>query len=256
MEVLLTNDDGINAEGLYELYRCLKETVKVHIVAPDAERSAVGHAITLSDPLRVTEIKRDGSFFGYAVSGTPADCVKIAVRSLLGKRPDIVISGINTGPNTGISVLYSGTVSAATEAALLGIPSLAVSLATYTQPDFRFAADFIKKLIPLVIKNSLPPGTLLNINIPAVPPEQIKGVAITTQSKSRFIEEFHKRIDPRGHTYYWLGGEMELLGDNTGSDDEAIKQNKISITPLHFDLTDYQCLEQLRQWKIENMAEY
>jgi len=251
MKILLTNDDGINAEGLYELYCHIKDIADVHIVAPDIERSAVGHAITISDPLRVTKVKRNNAFFGYAVSGTPADCVKIAVRSILDEKPDLVISGINKGPNTGISVLYSGTVSAATEGTLLGIPSIAVSLTTYTDPDFKFAAGFIKKLAPKIIEKGLPAGTLLNINVPAVPQEEIKGVAITKQSNSRFIEEFHKRIDPRGNTYYWLGGEMELLGDNSGSDHEAIKQNKISVTPLYFDLTDHKFLEQLRQWELE-----
>ncbi|MCK4422546.1 MAG: 5'/3'-nucleotidase SurE [Candidatus Omnitrophica bacterium] len=251
MDILLTNDDGINAEGLYTLSSRIKEIANINIVAPDAERSAVGHAITILDPLRVTRVRRNGSFYGHAVSGTPADCVKIAVRSLLDVKPDMVISGINRGPNTGVSVLYSGTVSAATEAALLGIPSIAVSLATYTDPDFSFAADFIKKLIPQLQKKQLPGGTLLNINIPAVAAKDIKGVSFTKQSNSHFIEEFTKRVDPRGNTYYWLGGEMELLGDNTGSDCEAVKDNRISITPLHFDLTDHEFLEKLQDWKID-----
>ena len=247
MNILLTNDDGINSEGLYSLYREAKKSGDVTIVAPDAEQSAVGHAITLSQPLRVKEIMRNRSFYGYAVNGTPADCVKIGVRAVMKSRPDIIISGINLGPNLGTDVIYSGTVSAATEARILGIPSFAISLATYKKPDYEYAARFARRLIRVVAKQGLPKDTLLNVNVPPVPEGKVRGVKITHQSKSRFIEVFDKRKDPRERTYYWLTGEMAQMEDDGDADDVAIKENYISITPIHFDMTDYKYLEELKK---------
>ena len=248
MKILLTNDDGINSEGLYSLYREAKKLGDVTIVAPDAEQSAVGHAITLSQPLRVKEIMRNRSFYGYAVNGTPADCVKIGVRAVMKSRPDIIISGINLGPNLGTDVIYSGTVSAATEARILGIPSFAISLATYKKPDYEYAARFARRLIRVVARYGLPKDTLLNVNVPPVPEGKVRGVKITHQSKSRFIEVFDKRKDPRERTYYWLTGEMAQMEDDGDADDVAIKENYISITPIHFDMTDYGYLKELKNW--------
>jgi 5'-nucleotidase len=252
MKILLTNDDGIYAEGIKALYIALEELGDITVVAPDAERSAVGHAITLSDPLRVKEVNRGGKFFGYAITGTPADCVKIAIRAILKDRPDIVVSGINLGPNVGYSVLYSGTVSGATEGAILGIPSIAISLGTFEKPDYSYAAVFAKKMVRLILENKgLPQGTLLNINIPAVPQDQIKGVRIVKQSKRAIEERFDKREDPRKRTYYWLTGEVIESDGQDDADIETLRNNYISITPIHCDMTDYEFMSVLKTWKFE-----
>src|SRR4030042_2008657 len=185
MRVLLTNDDGIHAPGLKALYQELMSDFQVHIVAPDSEMSAVGHAITLTSPLRVQEVYKNGDFFGYGVKGTPADCIKIAVQELLEAAPDVILSGINLGANVGVNVLYSGTVSAATEGAFLGIPSAAVSLDTRSNPDFRFAARFSREVVEFLLKSRLKERTALNVNIPALPADVITGVSIQRQRLER-----------------------------------------------------------------------
>lgn len=249
MDILITNDDGIYAEGIFALYDSLRKIARVTVVAPDTQRSAVGHAITLADPLRVTEVKRYGKFFGYSTSGTPADCVKLAIRSIMKKKPDLVFSGINLGANMGYNVLYSGTVSGATEGALLGIPSIAISLATFIKPDFRFAALFAGKIANAAAANSMPPGTLLNVNIPAIPSGRIKGVSITRQSRTLFKDRFYKRTDPHGQTYYWLTGSLNQRDEVRDSDIEALHSGRVSITPLQFDLTDNVFIKELSDWK-------
>lgn len=246
MKVLLTNDDGIYAPGIFALYEALKADYDVHVVAPESEMSAVGHAITLSSPLRIQEIRRNGSFFGYAITGTPADCVKIAVQELLERPPDVILSGINLGANVGVNVLYSGTVSAATEGAFLGIRSAAISLNTRKNPDFRFAARFSKEIIRFMYENGCRGGTALNVNVPAVPPEEITGVCITRQGTARFKECFERRNDPRGNIYYWLSGETPVEDSNLNTDSVALKENKITITPVHYDLT---CEKELKRLK-------
>ena len=253
MKILLTNDDGINAPGLYALYKEMKKAGEVFVVAPDSEKSAVGHAITLSDPLRVTKFYKNNDFFGYAVNGTPADCVKIAYWAL-DIRPDVLISGINLGSNTGINIIYSGTVSAATEGMFLNIPSFAISLTTFVNPDFSFAAKFARKLSKLILKHGLPTGTLLNVNVPPVKNDhEIAGVQITRQGKAKYLEEFDKRTDPHNRTYYWLTGQKVELEKEEDVDDRAILNNKISITPIQFDLTDYEMLEKMRNWDLNNL---
>lgn len=250
MKILLTNDDGINAKGLSALRDSIREIADVTVVAPETEQSAVGHAITISDPLRVREVEKDSEFFGYAVNGTPADCVKIAVRAILKDPPDMVISGINLGANIATNVIYSGTVSAATEGTILGIPSIAVSLATFVSPDFTPAASFARKIAFSVYEKGLPEGTLLNVNIPNLPEDKIKGVVFTRQGSSRFREEFDKRTDPRGHIYYWQGGEMLFYDEDSDADSGVIRKDMVSITPIHYDLTDYKFLEELKKWEI------
>jgi 5'-nucleotidase len=250
MRVLLTNDDGINAPGLYALYLEIKQIGEVTIVAPASERSAVGHAITIVDPLRVSEVRKDGELYGLAVSGTPADCVKIAINSLLPERPDIVISGINQGPNTGMNVIYSGTVSAATEATMMGVPAFAISLDSFTSQEFGCAAEFASRLALAIIRNGLPDGTLLNVNVPVIPKSEIRGVEITRQGMARFTEEFHKRVDPRGRNYWWLGGMPMETSEEEGSDSAALKNGAVSVTPIHYDMTDYKNLDMLRKWEL------
>ncbi len=246
MKILLTNDDGIHAPGLMALYKELSSDHEVSIVAPEFEMSAVGHAITLASPLRVQEVFKKGTFFGYSVSGTPADCVKIAVLELIDPLPDIILSGINPGANVGVNVLYSGTVSAATEGAFLGIPSAAISLDTLHNPDFRQAAGFSRCVIRFMVDNNLRKGIALNVNIPAVPAKKIIGVRITRQEKGRIKERFERRIDPRGNVYYWLAGEIPIDEASPDTDVNALKANMISITPISYDLT---CAEEMERLK-------
>jgi 5'-nucleotidase len=242
----LTNDDGIHAPGLTALYEALREDFDLEVVAPEAEMSAVGHAITLADPLRVQRVYRNGTFFGYGVAGTPADCVKIAVQELLQEPVDMVLSGINSGANVGVNVLYSGTVSAATEAAFLGICSAALSLNSHQnlKPDFRFAACFSREIIRFINENGLKEGTALNVNVPAVPPAQIAGVSIARQGLGRFREKYERRVDPRGNVYYWLCGETALDEDVPDTDFRLLRENWITITPIHYDLT---CKEEMKR---------
>jgi 5'-nucleotidase len=237
LKILLTNDDGIHAPGLMALYKELSGDHEVNIVAPEVEMSAVGHAITLASPLRVKMVYKNGTFYGYGVSGTPADCVKIAIQELINPRPDIILSGINLGANVGLNVLYSGTVSAATEGAFLGIKSAALSLNTRQSPDFSFAAYFSRKIIKLLMKNIIKEGIALNINIPALPQGKIKGVAITRQGVGKIKERFERRMDPRGNVYYWLSGEIPVNEEAPDADINALRADMISITPIGHDLT-------------------
>ncbi|MEW6267542.1 MAG: 5'/3'-nucleotidase SurE [Thermodesulfobacteriota bacterium] len=250
MIVLLTNDDGIHAPGLKALYRALGQDHQVYVVAPEMEQSAVGHSITLADPIRVKEIRFEDSFAGYALSGTPADCVRIGVSELIRPRPEAVVSGINVGANVGLNVLYSGTVSAATEAAILGLPALAVSLDTFTEPDFTYAADFTRRLVADLPHLDLAPGASLNVNLPALPPDQIKGVIWTRQCLSPAGEEFSRRQDPRGKAYYWRGREIPPDRPDPDSDFSLLGQGYITITPLQHDLTNYIELTRLSPHKI------
>ena len=249
-KILLTNDDGIYAPGIFALYESIKSMGEVNVVAPATEMSAVGHAITLADPLRVEKVDKRGDFFGYAVSGTPADCVKIAVWALLDEKPDIVISGINLGNNTGISIIYSGTVSAATEGTILEIPSIAISLAAYKNPDFTFAAKFAKKLITIVLEKGLPIGTLLNVNVPNIPEKEMEGIMTTRQGKAVYREFFDERKDPWGRSYYWMSGEKVKMKQDESVDDSAISNNMVSVTPIQFDLTDYANMELIESWNL------
>lgn len=252
MRILLTNDDGIAAPGLAALAVEMEKHAEVKIVAPSNEMSAVGHAITLSDPLRVTEFYKNDHFFGLAVNGTPADCVKLAYWVLLqDAKPDLLISGINLGSNTGINTIYSGTVSAATEGAILGLPSFAVSLTTFQNPDFSVAAEFAAYLTQLLVRNRLPRGVYLNVNVPALPRDRIRGVQITRQGKASYHEEFQVRTDPHNRKYYWLTGEKIDVEQDEEVDDRAILQNKISVTPVHYDLTYYPMLSDLKQWQFD-----
>jgi len=246
LKILLTNDDGIYAPGLGALYKELNGDFELFVVAPETEMSAVGHAITLDSPLRVREVYQNGACFGFGVSGTPADCVKIAVQELLETPPDIIISGINMGSNVGVNALYSGTVSAATEGAFLGIRSAAISLNTRKAPDFSFAARFSREIIRFISENDLKNGTALNVNIPAVPEDRIKGISITRQGVGRLKERFERRIDPRGTVYYWLSGEIPEEEEAPDSDSNVLKEERITITPISFDLTCTAEVERLR----------
>jgi 5'-nucleotidase len=253
LNILVSNDDGIDAPGIFVLVQELKKIGDVVVVAPDKQQSAVGHAITMNFPLRAKEFRKNGIFFGYAVEGTPADCVKLAVRALLKKKPDLVVSGVNHGANTAISIIYSGTVSAATEGTILGIPSMAVSLTTYGPPDFRYAAKFARKLAQLVIKRGLPEGTLLNVNVPPLAEKEIKGVVVTRQGKAVWNDTFDVRRDPANKEYYWLTGDLEQSDTGLEFDQSAILNSYVSVTPIHYDLTDYHSLQVMSRWGIDKL---
>ncbi|HJP18478.1 MAG TPA: 5'/3'-nucleotidase SurE [Nitrospinota bacterium] len=248
MTILLTNDDGIAAPGLNALYKEISKSYPVKVVAPESEQSAVGHAITIHNPLRVKKFFQGEKFFGHAVSGTPADCVKIAVKAIMEEPPKLVISGINFGANIGTNLIYSGTVSAATEAAILNIPSVAISLTTRFDPDFSYAAEFALKMAKLVLKNGLPDGISINVNIPAVPKNKIAGVRVVKQGRARVAEWFDKRMDPSGNTYYWMAGELVAAEEEEDADEATIKKNMVSITPIHYDMTDYKGMDKIKKW--------
>jgi 5'-nucleotidase len=254
LNILVCNDDGIDAPGIYTLVQEMKKIGNVTVVAPDKQQSAVGHAITMNYPLRVKEFKKNGKFFGYAVQGTPADCVKLAVRAILKRIPDLVVSGVNHGSNTAISIIYSGTVSAATEGTILGIPSIAVSLTTYGAADFRYASQFARKLALLVGKRGLPPGTLLNVNVPPLKAKDIKGVLITRQGRAIWNDTFDLRRDPNNREYYWLTGGLEKVDTELEFDEAAVQNNYVSLTPIHYDLTDYRMFELMKKWNVEKLT--
>ncbi|MHB9098205.1 MAG: 5'/3'-nucleotidase SurE [Syntrophales bacterium] len=246
MRFLLTNDDGIYAQGLAALYRELSKDAQCIVVAPEIEQSAVGHAITISRPLMVRKARKNGKFLGYAVAGTPADCVKIGICELAGGPVDLVVSGINRGANVGINVLYSGTVSAATEAAIQGIPSMAISLDTHQEADFSTAARFARRMACFILEHPLP-HVALNVNVPAIPEEEIRGVVVAKQGRARLMESFDRRIDPRENIYYWLAGETELPAhEDEESDGSALKRGMITITPICYDLTRHDLLDDLK----------
>jgi 5'-nucleotidase len=252
--ILVSNDDGIEAPGLQRLVEQLKTFANVYISAPYTQQSAVGHSITIFYPLRTYEHMKDGEFFGMAVEGTPADAVKIGVLYFFKDvKFDLVVSGINHGANTAINIIYSGTVSAATEGTLLGIPSIALSLTTFSKVDFIEAAKIASKLVKQIWEDEeikIHKGTLLNINIPNVTASELKGVKITKQGKSYWEDAFEVRADPNGRDYYWLTGKMVYKDESTEFDIAAVKNNYVSITPLHYDLTDYETYEEIKNWKL------
>jgi 5'-nucleotidase len=253
LHVLISNDDGIDSPGIYALVQEVKKTARVTVVAPDKQQSAVGHAITVGYPLRSSKFYKNGKFFGYAVEGTPADAVKLAVRSILSEKPDMLISGINHGANTAISVIYSGTVSAATEGTILDIPSIAISLTTYDKPDFAYAAKLARKLAVYLSKKGLPAGTLLNINVPPVPESKVRGILVTKQGKSKWDDVFEVRRGPNNKEYYWLAGDLLQLDQEDDVDQVAILKNYVSITPIHYDLTDYKMIEKMKLWNLQKL---
>ncbi len=244
--ILLSNDDGIRSEGLRALYEALSEFAQVVVVAPDRERSAVGRALTLHRPLRCEKIGENW----YAVDGTPTSCVYIGIHAIMkGKKPDMVIGGINRGPNLGEDITYSGTVSVAMEGALLGLPSVAFSLATFKDFKWKDAAEWASRIAKKVYEKGLPKGCCLNVNIPNLPYSEVKGVKITRQGKKNYTEKVEERRDPWGRVYYWIGGEEPNWIPEPGTDYWAVKNGFISITPVHLDLTDYKAMEKLKEYK-------
>lgn len=248
MNILLTNDDGIQAEGLKALYRQFARQHYVMVVAPDHEQSGAGHAISLHEPLRAHKVGANNGFGGYAVSGTPADCVKLAILELCDVKPDLVVAGINPGANLGMNVNYSGTVAAAREAALYGLPAIATAVNSTDPVCYDDIARFTAQLAAKIFQNGLPAGTLLNVNFPDCPMAETAGVRVSPQGTTLFGESFEKRTDPRQKTYYWhgRGGAAEL--SQSEDDATALAANYIAITPIKCDTTDYETIADLARW--------
>lgn len=253
LKILVTNDDGIRAPGIRALWDKLKEIAEIVVAAPAQQQSATGHSITVYHPIWVNEQRFDDPrISGWRIGGTPADSVKIALDTLMTDKPDLVVSGINQGPNLGTDVLYSGTVSAAVEGAMHGIPAIAISLASYDSNDFSAAAEFCRDLVKQISERKLPAFSLLNVNVPPGAAADIQGVSVTKLGSIEYENAFEKRTDPHGRTYYWMAG-TPVQGHNAADTDVAvIDQRRISVTPIHFDLTDYSLLDQLRQWNLDH----
>lgn len=251
MKILITNDDGIFSAGIEALWRALVEFADVTIAAPDRERSAMSQAITVAQPILVDRYELDHPrVTAWKVGGTPTDCVKFALEAGKIDKPDVLVSGINHGPNIGTDVLYSGTVSAAIEGALHGIPSIAVSLDSWGGNGFETAASYAATLVKKIATEPLPAGTLLNVNVPALPAADIKGMAMTKLGQRLYANAFHERKDPRGRTYYWIGGTIIDAVNDADTDVAAVQAGLVSITPIHFDLTNYAVLKQLQEWTL------
>ena len=261
MKILISNDDGIHSAGLKFLAAKLCENHEVYVIAPDRERSAAGHSLTLHRPLRVDKVDMGVSVAqAWETTGTPGDCVKIGINSILeeNQKPDLIISGINYGPNLGSDILYSGTVRAAMEGAVLGFPSIAVSLfgeGHFLDSDFIYSAEFISKFLNNIVQINFPKKTILNINIPAVSAEEITGIQITRLGTRMYTDTYEKRLDPRGKTYYWMAGEFLKAEQDDGTDIMAIRNNKISITPVTFEMTHKSIMPELEQAFCKGLCE-
>jgi 5'-nucleotidase len=243
--ILVCNDDGIFSRGIKALAEVADEFGDVEIVAPDRQQSAVGHAITIQTPLRARSFRIDDRFNGQAVSGTPADSIKLAHNQLLNRKPDLVVSGINHGSNAGINILYSGTVSAATEGTILGYPSIAFSCTDFDEKaDLSGCKDAARKVIGYVLNHGLPKGVTLNLNAPA---GELKGIKWVRQANSRYVEEFEGRIDPNNRSYYWMTGKFQMLDEDEDNDISAIERGFASLTPIQYDLTAYSLLNDLKE---------
>jgi len=244
--ILVSNDDGVFSEGLRILAKKLKRLGRVVVVAPDQERSAASHALTLHRPLRVKKISTDV----YAIDGTPTDCINLGINEILKQRPDIIISGINRGGNLGDDVHYSGTVSAALEGGIMGVPSIAMSVVARESFQFEFASEFALKLVKKILADGLPEGVILNVNVPNLPSSKIKGYAWTSQGKRNYGNIIVQKLDPRGQKYYWIGGEEIGYEDIPNTDCKAVAEGRVAITPLRADMTDKMVLSVLKKWKL------
>jgi len=250
MHILLTNDDGIQAPGLKALFHALRKKHIISVVAPDREKSATSHRLTIHEPLRAFPF--DNGIKGFAINGTPVDCVKLGISQLLPQKPDWVVSGINPGANTGFNVFYSGTVAAAREAASMWIPSMAVSIAIGPSIDFDGVSEYVTYLVERFSRQILPAGTLLNVNFPACPVSESKGLKFVNQAIYHLYEKYEKRKDPRQENYYWIGDEKFPVTQECITDLGAIENNYIAISPLSIDTTDYDLLNDMKQWDWDN----
>lgn len=248
--ILVTNDDGITAPGIRALIEIAKEFGEVYVVAPDSPQSGMGHAVTLNSTLFCDEIEVDEGIKEYSCSGTPVDCVKLAVSQILPRKPDLCISGINHGSNSSVNVIYSGTMSAAVEAGIEGISAIGFSLSDFSyNADFKASEKFIKTIITQVLSHKLPKGIVLNVNIPKLKEHEIKGIKVCRQADAKWEEKFDRREDPRGRTYYWMSGEFKNLDKGEDTDEKALEEGYISVVPVRYDLTAHHFLPDLRNWE-------
>jgi len=248
--ILVTNDDGVTAPGIRALIAVMKTLGDVVVVAPDSPQSATGHAITINNTLYINKIDIDPDIeTEYSCSGTPVDCVKFAVNEILHRKPDLCVSGVNHGSNSSINVIYSGTMSAAVEAGIEGIPAIGFSLLDYNwDADFEPAKAFIKKITENVLENGLPDGVILNVNIPKLPEKEIKGIKICRQAKAMWTEKFDKRTNPMGRDYYWLTGKFVNMDNGEDTDEWALANGYVSVVPVQFDLTAHHAIQGLNGW--------
>ncbi|MGB8703843.1 MAG: 5'/3'-nucleotidase SurE [Gillisia sp.] len=251
--ILVTNDDGITAPGIRALIEVMKSLGDVVVVAPDSPQSAMGHAITISDTLfcDAVTLEETAVHKEFRCSGTPADCVKIATQEILHRKPDLCVSGINHGSNSSINVIYSGTMSAAVEAGIEGIPAIGFSLTDYSlEADFNPIKKYVKKITERVLKNGLPKGVVLNVNMPNIKEKEIKGIKVCRQAKAYWVEEFDKRTNPQGRDYYWLTGKFVNEDDGEDTDEWALAHGFVSVVPVQFDLTAHHFVQDLNSWKL------
>jgi 5'-nucleotidase len=250
--ILVTNDDGITAPGVRTLIDVMSELGTVVVVAPDKPQSAMGHAITINNTLYLNKISGEqAAITEYSCSGTPVDCVKMAVSEILHRKPDLCVSGINHGSNSSINIIYSGTMSAAVEAGIEGIPAIGFSLADLDwNADFQPVKSFVKKIASEVLENGLPPDVLLNVNFPKLPEADIKGIKICRQAKASWIEKFDKRKTPSGRNYYWLTGEFVNQDNGEDTDEWALDNGYVSLVPVQFDMTAHHAISILNTWKL------
>ena len=252
--ILITNDDGITAPGIRALIEVMNTIGDVIFVAPDSPQSGMGHAITINSTLFVEEVKVDkGKQKEYSCSGTPADCVKLAIREILDRKPDLCVSGVNHGSNSSINVIYSGTMSAAIEAGIEGIPAIGFSLLDYNwNANFKASKAFIKTIAENALKEGIPKGVILNVNIPNLPENEIKGIKVCRQAKANWEEEFDKRKNPQGKDYYWLTGKFVNLDKGEDTDEWALNNGYVSIVPVQFDLTAHHYIQNLNTWNLND----
>ena len=249
--ILVTNDDGITAPGIRTLIEVMNEIGDVFVVAPDSPQSGKGHAITIDSTLYVEAVTiDDGPQIEYSCSGTPVDCVKLAVNEILNRKPDLCVSGINHGSNSSINVLYSGTMSAAVEAGIEGIPSIGFSLENHNwNANFEPLKQYVKTIVDNILTNGIAEGTILNVNFPD---GDIKGLKVCRQAKANWVEEFDKRTNPKGKNYYWLTGKFVNLDQGEDTDLHALDNQYASIVPIHFDMTAHHAIQQLNNWKLND----
>jgi 5'-nucleotidase len=251
--ILVCNDDGVFAPGIQTLISLMEELGDVIVVAPDSPQSGMGHAITINSTIRVNSIYHSPAKEIYSCSGTPVDCIKMAMNKLAKRTPDLVVSGINHGSNSSINVIYSGTMSAAMEGCIEGVPSIGFSLCDHSyEADFDSCKAFVKKIVQQVLEKGLPKDICLNVNIPALPYQEIKGIKICRQARAFWSEELDERLDPRGGKYYWLTGVFKNLDEGEDTDEWALAHHYISIVPVKVDFTSYQTLDHLKTWDFTN----
>lgn len=250
--ILVTNDDGVHAPGLKKLIEVIKPYGKVVVVAPLEAMSGMGHAVTVNSPLRLKTFTKEEDLEIYGCSGTPVDAVKLGEQVILRKKPDLLLSGINHGSNSAVNIVYSGTMAAVIEGAINGITSIGFSLTDYSsKADFSACGKYISSVVENVLRNGLAKGTCLNVNIPAVTAEEIKGIRICKQGNGRWVEEFDERIDPHKRRYYWLTGRFASYDNGNDTDEWALANNYVSVVPVHFDLTAHHALKTMKGWDLD-----